>query len=125
MIDGRPYRPPVCYSRPLSSCAAREARMPGADSAGARSRARPGRHRGASASAKRITGISRTRRRSMKIGFIGLGMMGRGMAANLQKAGHQLIVHDIRRAAAEPYLAKGAIWADSPKAVGEQSEVVF
>src|SRR5580704_6482511 len=61
----------------------------------------------------------------MKVGFIGLGMMGKGMAANLQKAGHQLIVHDIRRAAAEPYLAKGAIWADSPKAVGEQSEVVF
>ena len=61
----------------------------------------------------------------MKVGFIGLGMMGKGMAANLQKAGHQLIVHDIRRAAAEPYLAKGAVWADSPKAVGEQSEVVF
>src|ERR1700688_4960893 len=61
----------------------------------------------------------------MKVGFIGLGMMGKGMAANLQKGGHQLIVHDIRRAAAEPYLANRAIWADSPKAVGEQSEVVF
>src|ERR1700726_1823725 len=61
----------------------------------------------------------------MKVGFIGLGMMGKGMAANLQKAGHQLVVHDIRRAAAEPYLANGAIWADSPKALGEQSEVVF
>src|SRR6202023_3477913 len=61
----------------------------------------------------------------MKVGFIGLGMMGKGMAANLQKAGHQLIVHDIRRAAAEPYLANGATWADKPKAVGEQSEVVF
>jgi 3-hydroxyisobutyrate dehydrogenase-like beta-hydroxyacid dehydrogenase len=61
----------------------------------------------------------------MKVGFIGLGMMGKGMAANLQKAGHQLIVYDLRRAAAEPYLANGAAWADSPKAVGEQSEVVF
>ena len=61
----------------------------------------------------------------MKVGFIGLGMMGKGMAANLQKAGHQLIVYDLRRAAAEPYLANGATWADSPKAVGEQSEVVF
>jgi 3-hydroxyisobutyrate dehydrogenase len=61
----------------------------------------------------------------MKVGFIGLGMMGKGMAANLQKAGHQLIVFDLRRAAAEPYLANGATWADSPKAVGEQSEVVF
>ncbi|HEX3881520.1 MAG TPA: NAD(P)-dependent oxidoreductase [Stellaceae bacterium] len=61
----------------------------------------------------------------MKVGFIGLGMMGKGMAANLQKAGHQLVVHDLRRAAAEPYIANGASWADSPKAVAEQSEVVF
>src|SRR5712671_7974978 len=61
----------------------------------------------------------------MKIGFIGLGMMGSGMAANLQKAGHDLVVHDLRRAAAEPYLAKGAVWADTPRAVAEAAEVVF
>src|SRR5271156_1874843 len=61
----------------------------------------------------------------MKIGFIGLGMMGSGMAANLQKAGHDLVVHDLRRAAAEPYLSAGAVWADSPRAVAEASEVVF
>ncbi|HEX3864784.1 MAG TPA: NAD(P)-dependent oxidoreductase [Stellaceae bacterium] len=61
----------------------------------------------------------------MKVGFIGLGMMGKGMAANLQKAGHQLVVHDLRRSAAEPYLANGAIWADSPKALAEQVEAVF
>jgi 3-hydroxyisobutyrate dehydrogenase-like beta-hydroxyacid dehydrogenase len=61
----------------------------------------------------------------MKVGFIGLGMMGKGMAANLQKAGHQLVVHDLRRAAAEPYLANGATWADSPKALAEQVEAVF
>jgi len=61
----------------------------------------------------------------MKIGFIGLGMMGSGMAANLQKAGHDLVVHDLRRAAAEPYLTAGAVWADSPRAVAEAAEVVF
>src|SRR5919198_2720780 len=61
----------------------------------------------------------------MKIGFIGLGMMGSGMAANLQKAGHDLVVHDLRRSAAEPYLANGAVWVDSPRAVAEASEVVF
>jgi 3-hydroxyisobutyrate dehydrogenase len=61
----------------------------------------------------------------MKVGFIGLGTMGNGMAANLQKAGYDLVVHDIRRAAAEPYLAKGAVWADTPKALGEQCDVVF
>jgi 3-hydroxyisobutyrate dehydrogenase len=61
----------------------------------------------------------------MRVGFIGLGMMGKGMAANLQAAGHDLVVHDLNRASAEPYLAKGAVWADSPKALAEQSEVVF
>jgi 3-hydroxyisobutyrate dehydrogenase len=59
------------------------------------------------------------------IGFIGLGLMGTGMAANLQKAGYQLIVHDARRAAADPYIAAGAAWADSPKAVAEQVSLVF
>ena len=33
----------------------------------------------------------------MKVGFIGLGTMGAGMAGNLQKAGYELVVHDIRR----------------------------
>jgi 3-hydroxyisobutyrate dehydrogenase-like beta-hydroxyacid dehydrogenase len=61
----------------------------------------------------------------MKIGFIGLGMMGSGMAANLQKAGHDLVVHDLRRAAAEPCLAAGAVWADTPHAVAEAVELVF
>jgi 3-hydroxyisobutyrate dehydrogenase-like beta-hydroxyacid dehydrogenase len=61
----------------------------------------------------------------MRVGFIGLGMMGKGMAANLQKAGHDLVVHDLSRAAAEPFLAKGAVWANSPREVGGQSEIVF
>src|SRR5260370_2610093 len=61
----------------------------------------------------------------MKVGFIGLGTMGASMAANLQKAGYELVVHDIRRAAAERHLAAGAVWADSPKALAEQVEVVF
>jgi len=61
----------------------------------------------------------------MKIGFIGLGTMGRHMAANLQKAGHELIVHDVRREAAETHVKAGARWADSPRAVAEASEVVF
>ena len=61
----------------------------------------------------------------MKVGFIGLGTMGAGMAANLQKAGYELVVHDIRRASAEKFLAAGAVWADTPKALGEQVEVVF
>jgi 3-hydroxyisobutyrate dehydrogenase-like beta-hydroxyacid dehydrogenase len=61
----------------------------------------------------------------MKVGFIGLGTMGRHMAANLQKAGHELVVHDVRREAAEPHVKAGARWADSPRAVAEATDVVF
>lgn len=61
----------------------------------------------------------------MKIGFIGLGTMGRHMAKNLMKGGHELTVHDIRREAAAPHLEAGARWADTPRAVAAASEVVF
>jgi 3-hydroxyisobutyrate dehydrogenase len=54
----------------------------------------------------------------MKIGFIGLGMMGRGMAANLQKAGYALVVNDLTRQAASHHLANGATWAETPRAEG-------
>lgn len=61
----------------------------------------------------------------MRVGFIGLGIMGARMASNLQAAGHELIVHDARKAAAEPHLAAGAVWKDTPRAVAETAEVVF
>jgi 3-hydroxyisobutyrate dehydrogenase-like beta-hydroxyacid dehydrogenase len=61
----------------------------------------------------------------MKVGFIGLGLMGSGMTNNLQKAGHQLVLHDLRRQAAEKLLAAGAEWAVSPKELAAQSEVIF
>lgn len=61
----------------------------------------------------------------MKIGFVGLGAMGRGMAANLQKAGHPVVVHDLNRDAAAAHLANGAEWADTPRALAEASDVVF
>ena len=44
----------------------------------------------------------------MKVGFIGLGTMGAKMAANLQKAGHQLVVYDVRREAAAELITNGA-----------------
>ena len=61
----------------------------------------------------------------MQVGFIGLGTMGAHMARNLQKSGAKLVVHDARRVAAEPHLAAGATWVDSPRQVGEAAEVVF
>jgi 3-hydroxyisobutyrate dehydrogenase-like beta-hydroxyacid dehydrogenase len=61
----------------------------------------------------------------MQVGFIGLGTMGAHMAANLQKAGHQLVVNDLRKEAAAPHLAAGATWADTPRTVAEKSDVIF
>ncbi len=61
----------------------------------------------------------------MKVGFIGLGTMGASMASNLQAAGHELQVSDVRREAAAPHVKAGAIWKDTPRQVGEGVEVVF
>ncbi|MGH7416450.1 MAG: NAD(P)-dependent oxidoreductase [Candidatus Rokuibacteriota bacterium] len=61
----------------------------------------------------------------MRIGFIGLGNMGGPMALNLIKAGHSLIVHDVRREAAAPHLQQGAKWADSPQAVAREGELIL
>jgi 3-hydroxyisobutyrate dehydrogenase-like beta-hydroxyacid dehydrogenase len=61
----------------------------------------------------------------MQIGFIGLGTMGDSMAANLQKAGHSLVVHDTRRDAAARHIAAGARWGATPQAVAEQVGLIF
>ena len=65
----------------------------------------------------------------MKAGFIGLGTMGAHMAANLQKGiqkdGHTVIVHDVRKEAAAPHIKNGAIWADTPAAVAAECDVIF
>jgi 3-hydroxyisobutyrate dehydrogenase len=61
----------------------------------------------------------------MKIGFIGLGTMGAHMAASLQKSQYKLVVNDVRREAAQRHLDQGAEWADTPKSVAEQCDIVF
>src|SRR6266404_3015830 len=61
----------------------------------------------------------------MRIGFIGLGTMGRLMAFSLMNAGHELVVSDVRREAAAPHLRAGASWADTPRDVAAASELVF
>lgn len=62
----------------------------------------------------------------MKIGFIGLGIMGSRMALNLQKAGHDLIVFNRSQDKADELVANGAIWADSPSAViGQGVEILI
>ena len=61
----------------------------------------------------------------MKIGFIGLGIMGRPMARNLLAAGHELVVHNRSRAAVDELAAEGATPATTPAEVAQQAEVVL
>jgi 3-hydroxyisobutyrate dehydrogenase len=60
-----------------------------------------------------------------RVGFIGLGTMGRHMAMNVRRGGYEMVVHDVRREAAGPHLEAGAKWADTPRQVAEASDVVF
>jgi 3-hydroxyisobutyrate dehydrogenase len=61
----------------------------------------------------------------MRYGYIGLGHLGGHLAASLLRAGFQLTVHDRNRAAADPLIAKGAAWADSPKALAARCDAVI
>ncbi|MBF9253274.1 NAD(P)-dependent oxidoreductase [Pontibacter sp. 172403-2] len=61
----------------------------------------------------------------MKVGFIGLGLMGSRMAANLQKAGHELVVYNRTQQRADEVVNKGATRAQSPEEVAQQYRVLF
>lgn len=61
----------------------------------------------------------------MKIGFIGLGIMGKPMSKNLLKAGYDLVVCDVVKSAVDEVVAAGAIAATTPKAVAEQSDIII
>lgn len=61
----------------------------------------------------------------MKIGFVGLGIMGSRMAANLQKQGHSLVLFNRTRAKAEPLLGPHGKFADSPAKLAEQVDVLL
>ncbi|MEN6405486.1 MAG: NAD(P)-dependent oxidoreductase [Thermoguttaceae bacterium] len=60
-----------------------------------------------------------------RLGWIGVGVMGASMCGHLISAGFAVSVHNRTRSKAEPLLARGARWADSPKTVAQQSDVVF
>src|SRR6516225_8617405 len=62
---------------------------------------------------------------SIVVGFVGVGTMGGRMAANLQKAGFRLIVHDLHRQAASHHLNAGAGWAESPRELANAADVIF
>lgn len=61
----------------------------------------------------------------MKIGFIGLGIMGSRMAAHLLDAGHELAVHNRTREKAHDLLEQGAVWAGTPAEAAEGAAVLL
>ena len=62
---------------------------------------------------------------SRKIGFIGLGLMGRPMSMNLLKAGHTVTVWNRTPERASELVAAGAKLAQNPREVAERSEILF
>ncbi len=60
-----------------------------------------------------------------RVGFIGLGIMGRPMARNLMKAGFELVVHNRSRGPQDELAAEGATPANSPREVAEQAKIVI
>lgn len=61
----------------------------------------------------------------MKIGFVGLGVMGGKMAMNVLKAGHELTVYDIAKENVKPLTDKGAQAGDSAADVAEKSDIIM
>lgn len=61
----------------------------------------------------------------MRLGWIGTGIMGQYMAMHLLNAGHTLTIYTRTKTKAKPLIDAGAKWVDSPKAVGENSDIVF
>ncbi len=61
----------------------------------------------------------------LRVGYIGLGLMGKSIARNILKAGFPVVVHNRSRAAVDELVAEGASAANSPKEVAEQVDVIF
>ena len=62
---------------------------------------------------------------SMKIGFIGTGIMGSRMATNLQKHGYEVVIFNRTQAKAIALIENGAVWADTPGVLAKQVEIIF
>ena len=61
----------------------------------------------------------------LKVGYIGLGLMGKSIARNILKAGFPLVVHNRSRPAVDELVAEGAATANSPKEVAKHVDVIF
>jgi len=61
----------------------------------------------------------------LRVGYIGLGLMGKSIARNILKAGFPLIVHNRSQAAVDELVAEGATSASLPKEVAKQVDIIF
>ena len=61
----------------------------------------------------------------LKVGYIGLGLMGKSIARNILKAGFPLVVHNRSRNAVDELVNEGATAASSPQEVASQVDIVF
>ncbi|MEK3887148.1 NAD(P)-dependent oxidoreductase [Bacillus sp. FSL K6-3431] len=59
------------------------------------------------------------------IGFIGLGVMGKGIVRNLLSAGHHVYIYSRTKSKAEDILKEGAIWKETPKEIAESAEIII
>jgi 3-hydroxyisobutyrate dehydrogenase len=62
---------------------------------------------------------------SVRVAFIGLGIMGKSMVGHLLAAGYPLVVHNRSRNKADELIARGATWADTPADAAAAADVVF
>ena len=62
---------------------------------------------------------------STRIGWIGTGVMGASMCGHLVQAGYKATVYNRTKGKADGLLAAGATWADTPRQVAEQSDIIF
>jgi 2-hydroxy-3-oxopropionate reductase len=61
----------------------------------------------------------------LRVGYIGLGLMGKSIARNILKAGFPVVVHNRSRAAVDELVSEGAVAANSPKEVAAQVDIIF
>lgn len=61
----------------------------------------------------------------LKIGFIGIGVMGHSIVTHLMNAGHELMIYTRTKSKAETLIENGANWCQTPKEVASQSEIIF
>ena len=60
-----------------------------------------------------------------KIGFIGLGVMGKSMAGHILDAGYELYVYNRTRAKADELVSRGAVWCSSPAELASKSDIII